>query len=189
MKREALASIESATSRREDICDALRVPYDDAQWNDWHWQMRHRLTRLADLRMAERFIRAGIPLIVSIRFSSGGLRGAPISATDGHLIKRIATGGVLNAPWGMVIPPAKFGVASGQLLVGNFGDGALNMFNPTTGALEGPLLQTNGAPFVQKGLWGLLFGNDTNNQPSNTLFYSAGPTPTTGVFGRIDATP
>src|ERR1700710_982809 len=46
MKREALASIESATSRREDICDVLRVPYDDAQWNDWHWQMRHRLTRL-----------------------------------------------------------------------------------------------------------------------------------------------
>jgi uncharacterized protein (TIGR03118 family) len=109
--------------------------------------------------------------------------------TAGHLIKRIATGGVLNAPWGMVMPPANFGVASGQLLVGNFGDGALNMFNPTTGALEGPLLQTNGSPFVQKGLWGLLFGNDTNNQPSNTLFYSAGPTATTGVFGRIDATP
>src|SRR3954447_24315715 len=44
MIREALASIESATSRREDVCDALGVPYDAAQWNDWHWQMRHRLT-------------------------------------------------------------------------------------------------------------------------------------------------
>ena len=51
------------------------------------------------------------------------------------------------------------------------------------------LLQTNGQAFVQSGLWGLLFGNDTNNQPSNTLFYSAGPTPTTGVFGRIDLMP
>jgi lysine 2,3-aminomutase len=46
MKREALASIESATSRREDICHVLGVPYDDALWNDWRWQMRHRLTRL-----------------------------------------------------------------------------------------------------------------------------------------------
>jgi lysine 2,3-aminomutase len=47
MKREALvASIESATSRREEVCTVLGVPYDDAQWNDWRWQMRHRLTRL-----------------------------------------------------------------------------------------------------------------------------------------------
>ncbi len=46
MKREALASIESATSRREDVCHVLGVPYDDALWNDWRWQMRHRLTRL-----------------------------------------------------------------------------------------------------------------------------------------------
>jgi uncharacterized protein (TIGR03118 family) len=110
--------------------------------------------------------------------------------TAGNFVKRlVSNGGVLNAPWGMVMAPANFGAASNQLLIGNFGDGALNMFNPTTGALEGPLLQTNGQPFVQSGLWGLLFGNDTNNQPSNTLFYSAGPTPTTGVFGRIDVTP
>src|SRR3954453_2245057 len=46
MKREALASIESVTLRREDVCSVLGVPYDAAQWNDWRWQMRHRLTRL-----------------------------------------------------------------------------------------------------------------------------------------------
>ncbi|MCW2753587.1 MAG: peptidase family protein [Marmoricola sp.] len=44
------------------------------------------VTRLANLRMAERFVRAGIPLEVSIRFSRGQLAGAPISATAGHLV-------------------------------------------------------------------------------------------------------
>src|SRR5436305_4468578 len=47
MRQEAwVASIEPATSRREEICQILGVPYDAAQWDDWRWQMRHRLTRL-----------------------------------------------------------------------------------------------------------------------------------------------
>ncbi|HTQ78412.1 MAG TPA: KamA family radical SAM protein [Thermoanaerobaculia bacterium] len=46
MKREAFASLDSASSRREEVCNVLGVPYDDAQWNDWRWQMRHRLTRI-----------------------------------------------------------------------------------------------------------------------------------------------
>jgi hypothetical protein len=44
------------------------------------------VTRLTDLRMAERFLRSGIPLVVSIRFASGQLSGAPISSTAGHLV-------------------------------------------------------------------------------------------------------
>ncbi len=109
--------------------------------------------------------------------------------TAGHFVKRIATAGVLNSPWGIAMAPANFGVASNELLIGNFGDGTINMFDPNTGAPLGPLMQQDGTPFVQTGVWGLLFGNDTNNQPSNTLFFAAGPTPTTGVFGRIDVTP
>jgi hypothetical protein len=44
------------------------------------------VTRLADLGMAERFLRAGIPLVVSIRFARGQLTGAPISSSSGHLV-------------------------------------------------------------------------------------------------------
>src|SRR5256886_14156333 len=59
--------------------------------------------------------------------------------TAGHLLQRIATGGTLNAPWGMAIAPANFGDFSGSLLVGNFGDGTINAFNPTSGAFLGQL--------------------------------------------------
>ncbi len=44
------------------------------------------VTRLRDARQAEKFIAAGIPLITSISFGAGELRGAPISASDGHLL-------------------------------------------------------------------------------------------------------
>jgi len=46
MNQEAFASVLSETTRREEVCQALDLAYDPAQWNDWRWQMRHRLTRL-----------------------------------------------------------------------------------------------------------------------------------------------
>jgi uncharacterized protein (TIGR03118 family) len=106
--------------------------------------------------------------------------------TAGHLLRRIATGGVLNSPWGMAVAPANFGAFSNDLLVGNFGDGTINAFNPTTGASMGALTQADGTKVTQPGIWGIEFGNNVDSQPLNTLFFAAGPTPTTGVFGRID---
>jgi uncharacterized protein (TIGR03118 family) len=107
--------------------------------------------------------------------------------TGGTLISQLAVGGVLNAPWGMAMAPANFGLFSGALLVGNFGDGKINAFDPGTGALMGTLSGANGAPLVVDGLWGIAFGNDVQNQPSNTLFFAAGPADEAhGLYGRID---
>ncbi|MFC0400036.1 TIGR03118 family protein [Paraburkholderia rhizosphaerae] len=106
---------------------------------------------------------------------------------SGNFVRRIVSnGGVLNAPWGIVLAPANFGPQSGMLLVGNFGSGFIEVFNPTTGQDMGKLMLGNGQPFQQSGLWGMSFGNNVDNQPSNTIFFAAGPSKTTGVFGRID---
>jgi uncharacterized protein (TIGR03118 family) len=107
--------------------------------------------------------------------------------TNGNLIKRIANqGATLNAPWGIAQAPTNFGPLSNDLLVGNFGSGQIEAFDPNTGKDLGKLLLKNGQPFTQQGLWGISFGNNVDNQPANTLFYAAGPSKTSGVFGRID---
>lgn len=96
---------------------------------------------------------------------------------SGAMLNRFATGGVLNAPWGIALAPANFGSAANMLLVGNFGDGAL----------VGVLAKADKTPIAIDGLWGIAFGNGINEQPTNTLFYAAGPSNGThGAYGRID---
>jgi uncharacterized protein (TIGR03118 family) len=108
--------------------------------------------------------------------------------TAGNLVKElIPPGSALNAPWGMALAPADFGPFSNALLVANFGDGKINAFNPTTGALMGTLSMADGNPIAIDGLHGIAFGNGIDNQPANTLFFAAGPgAGTQGVYGRID---
>jgi len=107
--------------------------------------------------------------------------------SGGMFVKRFATGGALNAPWGMAMAPADFGKFANALLVSNFGDGKINAFNATTGALIGTLSAVDGTPIVIDGLWGIAFGNGINSQPTNSLFFTAGPSDEThGLFGRID---
>lgn len=107
----------------------------------------------------------------------------------GTFVKRLVdAGGALNAPWGMAQAPAGFGTFSGALLVANVGDGRINAFDPTTGALLGTLAQAGGAPIAIDGLHGIAFGNNLNGQPSTTLFFAAGPGGGAhGLYGRIDA--
>ena len=80
----------------------------------------------------------------------------------------------LNSPWGLALRPGRFGAFSGDLLVGNFGDGTINAFDPTTGAFLGHLSDQNGNPLVNPGLWGLIVGNGGNGGDMNSLYFAAG---------------
>ena len=110
---------------------------------------------------------------------------------SGNLVNRFASGGALNAPWGMAIAPAGFGSLNGDLLIGNFGDGKINVFAPDGTGLArsvGPLTVTNGGTVSIPGLWALAFGNGDPDKPATTLFYTAGfVNQTDGVFGSIAA--
>ena len=119
--------------------------------------------------------------------AGAGLGIIDVFDSSGAFIKQLAMGGVLNAPWGMTMAPANFGTFSGDLLVANFGDGKINAFNPSTGKMDGTLSRSDGTAIVIDGLWGLAFGNGVNSQPTNTLFFTAGPSGEKhGLYGRID---
>jgi uncharacterized protein (TIGR03118 family) len=111
--------------------------------------------------------------------------------TDGNLLSRIATHGQLNAPWGIALAPANFGAFSGDLLIGNFGDGQINAYaQQADGTWEraGGLRDASGRQIVIDGLWGIGFGNGFTAGPTNTLYFAAGPNDENdGLFGSITA--
>jgi len=110
---------------------------------------------------------------------------------NGNLLRRlVGPGGVLNSPWGLALAPAGFGDLGGDLLVGNFGDGTIHAFNPTSGQLVETLRDPNGNPISIDGLWALRFGNGANAGPATTLFFTAGPNgEADGLFGQLTASP
>jgi uncharacterized protein (TIGR03118 family) len=81
--------------------------------------------------------------------------------------------GALNSPWGIALAPANFGQFSNYLLVGNFGDGTINAFDPGTKLLR-TLDDPSGKPITIEGLWGLLFGNGGLSGATDELYFSAG---------------
>lgn len=93
---------------------------------------------------------------------------------NGTLVKRLISGGRLDSPWGLVLAPTGFGKFGNDLLVGNFGDGKINAFDPTSGKFRGSLDDQRGNALQIEGLWGLAFGNGANTGGPNTLFFTAG---------------
>ena len=110
--------------------------------------------------------------------------------TDGTFLGRIASGGDLNAPWGLAIAPSDFGKFGGDLLVGNFGDGRIHAFRNGENGWEehGVMKGTDHTPIEIDGLWGIGFGNGAASGPTDTLFFAAGPDDEEhGLFGSITA--
>lgn len=105
---------------------------------------------------------------------------------SGNFLKRVATGGVLNAPWAVALTPAGFGKFSNRLVIGNFGDGKINVFDLATCHFQGHIHGSNGKSLTIDGLWSLAFGNGFNNQRTNVLYFTAGPADEThGIYGSI----
>jgi len=108
--------------------------------------------------------------------------------TNGNLLKRLISRGALNSPWGLALAPSNFGQFSNDLLVGNFGNGRINAFDPNTGALLGSLKNQKGLIISINGLWGIAFGNGQTAGPTNALFFTAGINDeANGLFGKIQS--
>jgi uncharacterized protein (TIGR03118 family) len=119
-----------------------------------------------------------------------GLGAVSVFDLNGNLVQHVATGGPLNAPWGVAIAPSTFGAFAGDLLVANFGDGTINAFNPSTGAALGALKDQNGNVIQISGLWGLLLGNGGSGGDPNLIYFTAGTdNELHGLLGSIQAAP
>jgi uncharacterized protein (TIGR03118 family) len=105
---------------------------------------------------------------------------------QGNFLGRVGSNGTLDSPWGLALAPSSFGAFAGDLLVGNFGDGRINVFDLLTNTFVGQLLGTDGNPLAIDGLWGLIAGNGGNGGSPQLIYFSAGPDDEThGLFGVI----
>lgn len=120
-----------------------------------------------------------------------GLGFVDVFSTDGVFIRRFASRGVLNAPWGVVRAPESFGSKAGDVLIGNFGNnghfgGWINAFG-NHGEFLGELRSPQGKPISIEGLWSLYFGSFLGST-GDTLYFTAGPNnQLDGIFGQITA--
>lgn len=108
-----------------------------------------------------------------------------VFSPNGDLIQRLASEGRLNSPWAVTMAPSTFGAFGGDILVGNFGDGRINVFAPSTGEFLGQLQSSHG-PVSIDGLWGLRFPAGSLNVTPGALYFTAGPNhEADGLFGDI----
>jgi len=109
-----------------------------------------------------------------------------VFAPNGDLLQRLVSRGELDSPWAVTLAPATFGAFGGDILIGNFGNGRINVYDPMSGKFQGRLSKAAGGPIVIDGLWGLRFAPATPGAGANTLFFTAGLNDEAdGLFGTI----
>jgi len=114
--------------------------------------------------------------------------------TAGQFIRRLVSAGPLNSPWGLALAPSGFGQFSGDLLVGNFGDGTIQAFDPASGTHLGAISDGQSQPIIIEGLWDIAFGNGVRGGDAGRLYFVAGISGGSaledhGLFGSISAVP
>jgi uncharacterized protein (TIGR03118 family) len=108
----------------------------------------------------------------------------------GQSFQRLIQHGQLNSPWGVALAPASFGALAGSLLIGNFGNGHIDGYNPTTGQFIDKMRDPHGQVIVIDGLWSLRVGNGGNGGKTDTVYFTAGPNgEQDGLFGAITPSP
>jgi len=116
--------------------------------------------------------------------SGAGLGLVDLFQTDGKFMRRMASGGTLNAPWGVVAASANFGTFSNAILVGNFGDGAISAYD-ANGNFLGQVTDSNGRVITNPGLWDMVFGAGGTGDPNTLYFTAGGPAQTSGLFATL----
>ena len=159
----------------------------------------HKKGAFRDRKIPKSYAPFGIDTVkgnIVVTYSQRDSYGQPSATGPGHgfvdvfspggkLLKRFASAGPLNSPWGIAKAPKGFGPASGDMLIGNFGDGHIMAYKPRSGRLVGMLKNDKGKPITIDGLWALEFGNGMIGTPK-TLLFTAGPDfETHGLFGDI----
>ena len=108
--------------------------------------------------------------------------------TDGSFVRRFK-GTSMNAPWGLAYAPPSWGDAAGDLLVGQFGNGRIEMFDPWSGHHTGTVRDDSGHKLEIDGLWALMAGDATAGGV-DTLLFTAGPNEEEdGLYGVLTFVP
>jgi uncharacterized protein (TIGR03118 family) len=119
-------------------------------------------------------------------FNLNGTPGLPATPDNPNGTERLVSRGPLDSPWGVVIAPSSFGALSGDLLVGNFKSGFIDIFDPTHGTFLGTLNDPDGEPIHIDGLWALKVGNGGAGGATDTVYFTAGLFHEThGLFGSL----
>jgi uncharacterized protein (TIGR03118 family) len=127
--------------------------------------------------------------------AGGGLGFVDEFTPAGKLVARVASGGRKNAPpnapWGLALAPSTFGPFSGDVLIGNFGNGRISAYHKRADGkwgYRGQLRRSNGSLIAIDGLWAIAFGNGAAAGPTTSLYFLAGPGGEAhGLFGSITA--
>jgi uncharacterized protein (TIGR03118 family) len=165
---------------------------------DRNFQATHLVGNLTDPNLPAGYAPHGIKVIANLILVAYAMQdgakhdpviGAGLGVVDafdaeGNFHGTFATGGMLNAPWGLVMAPATFGTFSGDMLIGNFGDGTINAYD-TAGAFKGQVTDSAGHVIVNPGLWDLVFGAGGTGDPNTLYFTAGGANQTSGLFATL----